>query len=131
MVENGHEAQDLGVEYEPCAIYYEEADIVEYVRADVPAVNRRVDGRLTLIFDMSQRDRLIGFQLKGFRSFYLKNPIAQQLDAQFMSIVGVIERIVSDIGDHLLDEQRVAYRQVQRMAMDDKVSLRDLPKIAH
>jgi hypothetical protein len=131
MVGSGHETQGLGVNYEPCAIYYEEADTVEYVRADIPAVYHRVDGVLTLIFDMSERDSLIGFQLKGFRSFYLRNPVAQKLNANFMSLVGIIERIASDVGDHLLDEQRNAYRRAQRMAMEDRVSLHDLPKIAH
>ena len=131
MVFNGHEAQGLGFEYEPCAIYYEEADLIEYVRADIPAVHRRVDGLLTLVFSMSERDRLIGFQLKGFRSIYLRNPVAQKLDTNFMSLVGVIERVVSDIGDKLLDDQRIAYGEAQRIAMDDHVRLYDLPKVSH
>jgi hypothetical protein len=60
----------LSGRYVPVAVYYEDADMVEYIRQDVPCVNRRVDSFLTLALEMGSREP-IGFRLKGFKNFYL------------------------------------------------------------
>ena len=52
----------LHSEYIPSAVYYADADTVEYVRSDVPCIHRRIDGILTLNLDLRTRE-LIGFQI--------------------------------------------------------------------
>ena len=47
---------DLSSSYRPTAIYLEEADTVEYVRRDVACIYHRVDGILTLAFDLKTRE---------------------------------------------------------------------------
>src|SRR4029077_2594532 len=61
---------ELHARYTPVGVYYEDADMVEYIRKDVPCVNRRIDDLLTLALDMESREP-IGFKLKGFKNFYL------------------------------------------------------------
>ena len=116
--------------YTPTAIYYDDADTVEYVRRDAPCVHRRVDGFLTLTFDMFNRDQLIGFRLKGFKNFYLKElKPTQKLDLEFVSLALAIEKAVSIIGDGLFDETtKSAYRSAVTMAIEDGATLRELPR---
>lgn len=71
-------AQNLSTPYKPVALYYEASDILQYVRKDGPSVHRRIDSLLTLIFDMKNRDELIGFALKGLKSACLKDEVAQR-----------------------------------------------------
>ena len=122
-------AANLSASYRPAAIYYEEADSVEYVRADRPAVYRRIDGYLTLIFDMSDRSKLLGFRLKGFKNFYLSH-LASMRD--FVTLVGALERAVTEAGNYAFDadERRNAYNLAREIALEDKVALRDLPYVA-
>jgi hypothetical protein len=117
---------DLRQEYKPVALYLEDADTVEYVRADVPCVYRRIDGILTLALDMKNRE-LIGFRLKGFKNFYIRHlqPTYKLLDSDFIPLVSVIERAVAIIGDEITtDDKRVtAYRQAREIAREDKVEV--------
>jgi len=115
-------ASNLTTPYRPVAIYYDESDIVEYIREDVPAVYSRIDDLLTLIFDMRQRDKAIGFSLKGFRNFYIHNA---PKNVDFISLVGLLERKLTDIGNETFEvERRVAYGTACEMALTDSVSLR-------
>ena len=122
-------AQNLSTPYRAVAAYYADADSVEYIRRDVPAVYRRVDSLLTLIFDMKNRDELIGFRLKGFKSFYLENMKGL---GDFVSLVGALERAVTAAGDGVFSarDRAEAYAKARRIALDDKVELTDLPKAA-
>lgn len=121
-------AQSLTTSYRPVAAYFEDADSVEYVRRDVPAVYSRVDPFLTLIYDMRRRDELIGFRLKGFKNFYLQH---LQAMGDFVSMVGALERGVSAAADGMFDqeERRAAYAKARRIALDDSVELTDLPQL--
>ncbi|HEX4197588.1 MAG TPA: hypothetical protein VHZ26_09100 [Caulobacteraceae bacterium] len=122
-------ACNLSTPYKPTALYYESADSLEYTRQDIPAVYRRVDGILTLVFSMRDRDDLIGFQIKGFKNFYLKD--REQFGGDFLSLVGVLERIFTEQGGQLVDEyRREAYDRARKIALEDSVELHDLPKIA-
>jgi hypothetical protein len=62
---------DLLGRYKPVAVYYEDADLVEYIGQDVPCVNAASNEFLTLVLDMTHRQP-IGFKLKGFKNFYLR-----------------------------------------------------------
>ncbi len=122
---------DLNSEYKPCAIYFEDADMVEYVRADVPCVYRRVDEFLTLAYDIFSRDTLVGFQLKGFKHFYLSQlkPSQDALHADFLPMVTAVEKAIGVIGDKIFDaEKRSAYSSALKMASEDGVTLYDLPE---
>jgi hypothetical protein len=114
----------LSTPYKSTAIYYADSDSVEYIREDVLAVHDRVDSFLTLIYDMKNRDRLIGFCLKGFKHFYLKDNVHSDVGGDFISGVQVIERALTRLGDQVFDEQRKsAYTRAMRMALDDRVAI--------
>jgi hypothetical protein len=120
---------DLGANYQPVAIYLEDADSVEYLRRDAPRVYRRVDSFLTLVLDMKTRD-LTGFRLKGFRNFFLNHlkMKSQLLDDDFIPLVSAIEDVVKLIGDELTRDlgRKEAYRQAKLMAHQDSVSIEPL-----
>jgi len=124
-----HHATNLSAPYRPSAIYYEAADSVEYVRADRPCVYRRIDGFLTLAYDMTDRSELVGFRLKGFKNFYLSHlaPVGD-----FVSLVGALERALTEAGNCAFEagERETAYNQAREIALEDKVALRDLPQQA-
>jgi hypothetical protein len=121
-----HTIPDLSAEYAPAAVYLDDADSVEYVRRDVACVYRRVDGFLTLVLDLNTR-KLNGFRLKGFKNFFLKHlqPKYRLLDDDFMPLVSIIEEAVKVMGDELVShpERKAAYREVKRMAHDERVSM--------
>lgn len=120
-------ACNLTTEYTPVAIYFAGSDTVEYVRKDVPSVYQRADGFLTLIFDMKNRDELIGFQLKGFKNFYLQDEVLAQM-GDFPSLVGLLERAMTRFGNGMFDAaEHEAYRRAKKLALEDSVELRDLP----
>ena len=123
-------AYNLTTEYTPVAIYFAGADTVEYVRKDVPSVYQRADGFLTLIFDMMNRDELIGFQLKGFKNFYLQDTSRAQPGDDFPSLVGLLERAMTRFGDGVFDAAEAdAYKRAKKLALEDSVELRDLPDL--
>lgn len=123
---NTHLSYDLRANYEPAALYLDDADSVEYVRRDVACLYRRVDGFLTLVLDLNTR-QLNGFRLKGFKNFFLKylQPKYELLDDDFMPMVSVIEEAVKVMGDELVShpERKAAYREVKKMAHDERVSM--------
>lgn len=124
-------AYNLSTAYVPVAVYYAGADTVEYVRKDAATVYRRVDEFLTLILDMYDRETLIGFQLKGFRNFYLQDGVRDRLGEDFLSLVGLLERAVTWLGGEMFDDERKdAYHRACKLALEDKVELHDLPKVA-
>lgn len=124
-------ATNLTTPYRPVAIYCEEGDYVEYVRRDILCINVRVDTFLTLIYSLRDRDELIGFRMMGFKNAFLKGNRKSKLGSDFVSAVQVIERALTDFGDQAFDRQRrQAYNQAVRMAVEDGVELRDLPRVA-
>jgi hypothetical protein len=122
----------LTAPYEPKAIYFHDADYVEYLREDVPCVYRRIDERLTIAFRADTRTP-IGFRIKGFRNFYLKTfkPLHDRLgEACFISLVQILEKLVEQMGHQVFDddsERAAAYRTVVEMARKDRVELHELP----
>lgn len=125
-------AADMISEYKPIALYYHDADSVEYVRADVPSVSRRIDAFLTLILDMEDRNKVIGFRLKGFRNFYSKHfqLINETLNDEFLALVSVIEKRVTEIANNHFDKAEAAprleaYKRAREIAASDSVILRD------
>jgi hypothetical protein len=118
-------------EYVPIAVYYAEADIVEYVRADVPAVHRRVDDFLTLILDLGNREP-IGFALKGFRNYYLKHIRPEHPDTEFLLLTKVLEEAVSGLGSTVFENESLhaGYRTAREIASTDNVELHELPEAA-
>ena len=123
------EPSDLQTAYKPVAIYLDDADCIEYVRCDVACVYRRVDGFLTLTLDMKTRE-LNGFRLKGFKNLFLKHlqPKYRLFDDHFIPLVTVIEEAVCLIGDEVTrdPERQSAYREVKKMAHDDRVAIEPL-----
>lgn len=122
--------------YHPGALYYAEADMVEYLREDVLGAYRRVDDSLTLIVDMRDK-RPIGFTIKGFRNFYLRSikPIYEKLgyaerdEKFFLSLVGILEHLVKQFGDDAEWEtaRRDAYKVAFELARDENAKLEDIP----
>lgn len=119
--------------YEPVAQYYEASDCVEYVREDVPAIHRRVDEILTLVLALDTRNP-IGFQLKGFRHFYLKHLRDQygRTEATFIDLVQALEAALGIVGEQIFQEteRKLAYEQAKTIAAHDKASLHELPQVA-
>jgi hypothetical protein len=119
--------------YQPRAIYYEQADSLEYVRRDGPAVYRRVDKQLTLILDMDSRYP-VGFKLKGFKHFFISSlkPRFELNDGDFLPIVEALQSAMTAGGDELFDvaERQSAYRQALEIASEDNVQLDDFPRSA-
>jgi len=116
----------LESEYIPTAVYYADADTVEYVRRDVPCVYRRIDGILTLALDLHTR-KITGFRLKGFKNFFINHlkPKYKLIDGDFISLVSVIEQALQIVGDRVcVDEADVAaYRCARKIAHDDRVAI--------
>ncbi len=118
--------------YEPIAVYYEDADSVEYVTKDVPSVHRRIDELLTLILSMNNREP-IGFRIKGFRNFYLRQltPKYDFSERDFVTLIDILQEAVKYLGDGLFEkERRDAYQKAMRIAQEDHRGLRDFPKVA-
>jgi hypothetical protein len=124
---------ELNTRYTPVAIYYEDADTVEYIREDVPSVHRRVDGFLTLTLGLGTR-KPIGFRLKGFKNFYIRHLKTQQSSGDrdhFFALVKVIEKATELLGTQVFeDERRAAYDQAHRIAEEDNAALHELPDAA-
>jgi hypothetical protein len=112
--------------YVPVALYFEEADIVEYVRKDAPCVHQRIDGFLTLMLDLETREP-IGFALKGFKHFYLTHFQPRISDDQFVLMTSILEEATRVVGN---DVFRQAYDRAIDIASKDHVKLSDLPKAA-
>lgn len=118
--------------YARAAIYYEDADAVEYVRRDGSTYSDRVDENLTLVY-AATGDELIGFRLKGFKNMYLRDRAHHlRLGIDFYSLVGALERTVESIASDVINnpERRDAYRRAWQIALADSVALRDLPRVA-
>lgn len=119
---------ELRAGYLPSAIYYADADTVEYVREDVPCIHRRIDGILTLTFHLQTRE-LVGFRIKGFRNFFINHlkPKYKLLDGDFIPLVSVLERALEVVGNSVCPTAASleAYRKARRMAHEDRVALEE------
>jgi hypothetical protein len=117
--------------YQAVAVYYAEADIVEYVRRDIPSVHRRIDDFLTLVLDMNSRSA-IGFTLKGFRNFYVRHLQSKHgaEDREFVLLANILEDAVHAVGDAVFNERRQAYETARDIAESDQVALHELPQAA-
>lgn len=115
--------KNLTTPYTPVAVYYEDADLVEYVRRDIPAVAKRVDALLTLLLNMRDRDDVVGFRLKGFKNYYLRNLAG--LD-DFVALVTILEQEMTRIGDEAF-VRREGYKKARELAVAGNVVLKDLP----
>lgn len=119
--------------YTPVAVYYDLADTLEYVRVDSPCVARRVDEHLTLVYDMFDRERLVGFRLKGFMNLYLRvlKPVCDRLGVNFVQLTTVVERAAEQVAAEVFDDdRRQAYRQAFELAEESQAKLCDLPAAA-
>lgn len=118
--------------YEPIAVYYEDADSLEYVTQDAPTVYRRIDELLTLILAMDTRDP-IGFQIKGFKNFYLRQlkPKHDLSDTDFLRLIDILQEAITYVGDGLFEKERKdAYQKAMNIAEEDHLGLRDFPAVA-
>lgn len=123
---------NISTPYKPVALYLEDSDSLEYVRIDCACVHKRVDALLTLVLDMKER-KLIGFRLKGFKNFYIKSLRDKQsiLMSDFLIATSVLEKAMEVAANKFFDDYNVdAYRDAWKIAADDKVELRDLPRAA-
>lgn len=118
--------------YAPTALYYADADSLEYVRNDVPHVYRRIDEFLTIILDVHSREA-VGFKIKGFRHFYLST-LKPDLSSrsEFPRLVTVLERLMTDLGESLFNEtfRHEAYATAADIARRDQVIVSDWPSAA-
>ena len=119
---------ELRSEYLPNAVYYADADTVEYVRSDVPCIHRRIDGILTLNLNLRTRE-LVGFRIKGFRNFFLNHLKTkhQLFEGDFIALVSVLEQALQVVGNACTSPDCVeAYRSARKMAHEDRVALESL-----
>ena len=110
--------------YLPTAIYYEDGDFLEYIREDIPSVDRRVDEYLTLVVDMFDRHP-IGVKLKGFRYLYSRG-VSQgyfRSNQDFISLTALVEKAMTTIVDSIFGEieRQRAYEQAIEIAKVDNV----------
>ncbi len=134
MVQGPAYQLDLTTKYEAVAIYYEDIDSVEYVRRDEPCVYRRIDGLLTLVLSMRDRS-LLGFQLTGFKNFYLKTSRpckAANKPREFPLLIAILEEAISALGKKVFEHAtiREAYDQARNIAEQDKVQLKETMWVA-
>jgi hypothetical protein len=122
-----------GQNYIPTAVYYEDADSLEYVRTDEPSVYRRIDDLLTLVLSMNTREPL-GFQIKGFRHFYQKH-LRKQIesgDESFSKLIFVLEEALKLVGDNLFSQTNRcdAYLKARNIAEEDNVIVPTITQVA-
>lgn len=114
----------------PCAMYFEESDILEYVSEDVPMLYRRVDQMLTLIISLDARNP-IGVQLKGFKNFYLRvlRKKYSTDETCFLYLTSALEEALNTLGDDafLRDARISSYETAMNIAQRDNVHVRDFP----
>lgn len=115
----------------PTAVYFTDADCVEYVAEDITCVYDRVDEFLTLIKDET-RHFTVGFKLKGFRNCFLRHKDEFGLsENDFVELVQVLECVCSELGEEQFGadrNRRLAYQAARRLA--EGVKLYDLPLAA-
>lgn len=118
----------LIAEHRPTAIYFPDADCVEYVAEDTVCVHERIDEFLTLIWDET-RFRTVGFKLKGFRWVFEQHLKAhfKLNEGAFLKMVAVIEAVCQELGDAVFsdDRRRAAYIAARKMAAQNDVELID------
>lgn len=115
---------------EAIAVYFSDADCVEYVSEDTTCIYRRVDQILTLIYDETNAIP-IGFKLKGFKRILETMRERYQLnDSQFVELVQVLESICTTVGEEMFSDshRKSAYDAAAKLAKD--VKLYDLPLAA-
>ncbi len=120
----------LSSEGKPTAVYFSDADCVEYVAEDTTALYHRVDGFLTLVYDETSVIP-IGFKLKGFKKVLDEMMEELNLDkSKFVELVSVLESVCAKIGNDLFADQKrkQAYDAAAKLAKD--VKLYDLPLAA-
>lgn len=120
----------LHADCQPTAVYFADADCVEYVAEDTTCVYRRVDAFLTLIYDETN-EIVVGFKLKGFRR--MLDAIRAELDlgeSGYVMLVSVLEAVVSKLGNDVIGDtrRRSAYMAAAKLARD--VKLYDYPLAA-
>jgi hypothetical protein len=119
--------------YAPVALYFEAADHVEYVYEDRPSCHVRIDDFLTIIVDLIDQRKVIGFRLKGFKNFYLLQCKASQdfLGVDFIDATSALEKMIETIvrsGQGSDERLRGAYRTAMQLAAEHHVRLSDLPQ---
>lgn len=119
-------------EFKPVALYYDDADFVEYVLTDSPCVYKRIDDMLTVALDMHSRQP-IGFRLKGFKNYFLQK-IRPDLDKfggiSFVQLTGVLLNRVQEVGDALFADEikKTAYKSA--IEISKNAVLEELPQPA-
>ena len=119
--------------YTSVAVYYEDADSLEYVRRDEPSVYRRIDDLLTLILSMKTRE-ILGFKLKGFRHFYLNNikNMVSTNDDEFPELIVILEQAIRALGNEVFEERErlSAYTRAREIAKEDEVHISHIKFVA-
>lgn len=123
---SGTAPYSLDANYVPKALYYENADSLEYIRRDSPSVYRRIDQHLTLILDLQSREPL-GFSLKGFKHLYLTKILPKYTGqpVSFFKLINILEDAMSVHANALFEqeERRKAYSDALEIAAEDDVTL--------
>lgn len=116
---------------EPVAVYYADADCVEYIAEDTTCVYDRIDSFLTLIYDETQIIP-VGFKLKGFLNALGRMKERYGLsDSHVVELVKVVENACLEMGEKNFGgdtRRKLAYRAASKLARD--VKLYDLPEAA-
>lgn len=124
----------IATEYQPKALYFEDADSLEYVRTDEPHIYRRVDEFLTLILSLESR-KPVGFKIKGFKNFFLRSirpKFLHSAETDFVRMKLILEEVMTEIGNELFlnSTKGEAYRIAAEIAENDQVLVSDFPAAA-
>ena len=122
---NLEQIYDLTSAYKPVALYFNDADFVEYVREDASCIYNRIDETLTLAIEMDTR-LPIGFRIKGFKNLYLKSvKSGAESPSGFVQLVPLLEKIILEAGDRVFNNVDLlrAYRAASDIARSDEVRL--------
>jgi hypothetical protein len=116
---------------EPVAVYYTDADCVEYIAEDTTCVYERIDGFLTLIYDETQIIP-VGFKLKGFlNTFERMREVHGFNERHAVELVKVVEQACCELGEKNFGgdtRRKLAYQAAAKLAQG--VKLYDLPEAA-
>ena len=115
---------------ESYASYDRKMDYVEYLTTNDIVISRRIDDRLTLIYNQA-RNEVVGFRLKGFEHLFNEKlkPLMHLKDSDFISLVSVMEAVILENGPTVVSDEnrREAYSSAYKMADNSNARITDFP----
>jgi hypothetical protein len=112
-------------------------DAINYLNEDCSYTSERVDGWLTIFWHPEDVSRPVGFRLKGIRHIFLKvrqlKAASLLTEADFFSVIRILEVVVAAWGDELLDqaEKAARYSVASTLAREVRLPREDFDQIVN